>query len=97
MPSAYIIANVHVTDPTQYDEYRKLSSKAMQAHGAEVCVRGGAVEVLEGDWQPERVVILKFASVEQARAFYRSSEYDAARAARQGAAVMRMVLVEGIY
>ena len=96
MPSAYIIANVHVTDPTQYAEYRKLSSIAMQAHGAEVCVRGGAVEVLEGDWQPERVVVLKFASVEQAHAFYHSSEYGAARAARAGAAVMRMVLVEGV-
>ena len=96
MPSAYIIANVHVTNSAQYDEYRKLSSQAIQAHGAEVCVRGGAVEVLEGDWQPERVVVLKFPSAEQARAFYDSAEYRAARAARQGAAVMRMVLIEGV-
>ena len=96
MPSAYIIANVKVTNPAQYDEYRRLSTLAMQAHGAEVIVRGGAVEVLEGDWQPERLVILKFPSVEKARAFNRSAEYTAARQARQGAAVMRMVLVEGV-
>lgn len=96
MSSAYIIANVTVTNSDQYAEYRRLSSLAMQAHGAEVCVRGGAVEVLEGDWHPDRVVILKFPSVEKARAFYDSSEYGAARAARQGAAVMRMVVIEGV-
>ena len=96
MPSAYIIANVTVTDPAQYDDYRKWSTAAMQAHGAEVCVRGGAVEVLEGDWTPDRVVILKFKSVEAAQAFDQSPEYGRARAARQGAAIMRMVVVEGV-
>ena len=95
MPSAYIIANVTVTDPDRYAEYRRLSTIAMKAHGAHVCVRGGAAEVLEGDWQPERLIVLRFPSVEQARAFNASAEYAAARAQRQGAAVMRMVLVEG--
>lgn len=96
MSSAYIIANVTVTDPQQYEEYKKWSSAAMQAHGAEVCVRGGQAEVIEGDWQPERLVVLKFPSVEAARKFNASPEYGKARAARQGAAVMRMVLVEGV-
>ena len=95
MPSAYIIANVTVTNSAQYDEYRRLSSLAMQAHGAEICVRGGPVEVLEGDWQPDRLVVLKFPSLEKARAFDASAEYSAAREKRKGAAVMRMVLVEG--
>ena len=49
MSSAYIIANVTVTDPQQYEEYKKWSTAAMQAHGAEVCVRGGKAEVIEGD------------------------------------------------
>jgi uncharacterized protein (DUF1330 family) len=66
MPSAYILANVTVTNPAQYEDYRKFSSIAMQVHGAEVCVRGGAVTVLEGDWTPERVVLLKFPSREAA-------------------------------
>ncbi len=96
MPSAYIIANVRVTDPQQYEQYKKLSTLAMQAHGAEVCVRGGAVVVLEGDWQPDRLVLLKFPGVEQARAFYASAEYSRAREAREAAAVMRMVIVEGV-
>ena len=96
MPSAYIIANVTVTNPEQYEQYKKLSSIAMQAHGAEVCVRGGKVEVLEGDWTPGRIVVLKFPGMEQARAFNASAEYEAARHSRQGIAVMRMVLVEGV-
>lgn len=96
MSSAYIIANVRVTDPVQYEEYRKWSSAAMQAYNAEVCVRGGKVEVLEGDWTPERVVILKFPSIDAAKVFYDSPEYRQGRAARANAAVMRMVLVEGV-
>ncbi|ALT77046.1 DUF1330 domain-containing protein [Paucibacter sp. KCTC 42545] len=96
MSSAYILANVQVTNPVQYGEYIKFSSQAMQAHGAEVCVRGGKVEVLEGDWAPERVVLLKFPSLAAAKAFYESPEYSQARQARAGAAVMRMVLIEGV-
>ena len=94
--TAYIIANVDVKHPQQYEEYKRLSTIAMKAHGAEVCVRGGKVDVLEGDWAPARLVVMKFPSVEQARKFYHSTEYGAARKAREGIAVMRMVLVEGV-
>jgi len=94
--SGYIIANVRVTDPVQYEDYKKWSSAAMQAHGVEVCVRGGKVEVLEGDWQPERLVVLKFPSFEAAKAFDASPEYGKARAARQGAAIMQMIVAEGV-
>ena len=96
MPSAYVIANVEVTNPEQYEEYKKLSTIAMKAHGAEPCVRGGKVEVLEGDWSPSRMVVLKFPSMEQAKAFYNSVEYGAARRAREGIARMRMIVVEGV-
>ena len=96
MPSAYILANVDVKDPAAYEEYKRLSTIAMKAHGAEVCVRGGKTEVLEGDWTPHRVVLLKFPSVEQAKAFYASTEYKAAIEARKNIAVMRMVLIEGV-
>ena len=96
MTSAYIIANVTVTDPVQYEQYKKWSSVAIQTHGAEVCVRGGTVEVLEGDWKPERLVVLKFPNMEAAHTFNSSQEYATARASRQGAAIMRMVVVEGV-
>ena len=68
----------------------------MKAHGAEVCVRGGKVEVLEGDWTPQRLVVLKFPSVEAAKKFYALARIrQGARRARQGAAIMRMIVVEG--
>ena len=95
MPSAYLIANVDVHDPVQYEQYKKLSTLAMQAHGAEICIRGGRVEVMEGDWNPSRVVMLKFPSMDAARAFYNSPEYAPAIAVRQGIADMRMIIVEG--
>ena len=94
--SGYIIANVQVTNPGQYEEYKKWSTAAMQATGAEVCVRGGRSEVLEGDWTPDRLVVLKFATYEAAKAFYDAPEYLKAREARAGAAIMRMVVVEGL-
>jgi uncharacterized protein (DUF1330 family) len=96
LSSAYVLANVDVKDPQQYEEYKRLSTIAMKAHGAEVCVRGGKTEVLEGDWAPHRVVLLKFPSLEKAKAFYDSTEYQAAKKAREGIAVMRMVLIEGV-
>ena len=93
--SAYVIANIRITDPIRYEEYKRLSTIAIAAYGARVCVRGGEVTVLEGDWQPERVVVLEFASVERAQAFYDSPQYLAARKAREHAAEMRMVVVAG--
>ena len=94
--SAYIIAQVDVNDPQQYEQYKVLSSKAIAAHGAEICIRGGAVEVLEGDWSPGRLVLLKFPDMAAARAFYDSAEYQLARQARAGAATMRMIAVQGL-
>lgn len=94
--SGYIIAIVQVTNTTHYEEYKKWSTLAMKAHNAEVCVRGGQVQLLEGDWAPERVVILKFPTFAAAKAFYETPEYLQAREARAGAAVMRMIAVEGL-
>jgi uncharacterized protein (DUF1330 family) len=68
----------------------------MKAHHAEVCVRGGQVKVLEGDWNPGRTVILKFPTFEAAQAFYDSAEYQKAKSERQGASITRMVCVEGV-
>jgi uncharacterized protein (DUF1330 family) len=96
MSSAYVIAHVEVSNPAQYEEYKRWSSEAIKVHGAEVCVRGGKVEVLEGDWHPQRIVVLKFPSMEAANRFYASPEYGKAREARAGAAIMRMIAVEGV-
>jgi uncharacterized protein (DUF1330 family) len=94
MPAGYIIANVNVTNPEQYDAYRKLSTDAAQAHGAEFVVRGGQQKVLEGNLH-SRTVVLKFPSYAAAVAYYESMEYSKARDARAGAALMNMIAVEG--
>jgi uncharacterized protein (DUF1330 family) len=96
MPAAYIIADVTVTDTEKMAQYRVWSTKAMQEHGAEVLVRGGDFEVLEGPWTPSRIVLLKFKDRAAAKAFYASETYSHARTLREGAGVMRMVVVDGM-
>jgi uncharacterized protein (DUF1330 family) len=96
MPAAYIIADVTVTDAEKMARYREWSTKAMQEHGAEVLVRGGEFEVLEGPWTPSRLVVLKFPSREAAKTFFHGQTYSHARTLREGAGVMRMVVVDGV-
>ncbi len=93
--SAYILADLTVSDEAKMVEYRAWSTRAMVEHGAEVVVRGGAPEVLEGPWSPTRIVLLRFKDRDAARAFYASHTYTHARTLREGAGIMRMVLVEG--
>ena len=95
MPAAYIIADVEITNTEQYGKYRELSSTAFSVHGVKPLARGGPTTRLEGR-DPGRIVILPFESVEAAKAFYDSPEYRKAREARAGAAVMNMLIVEGV-
>lgn len=94
--AAYIIADVTVTDADRMARYREWSTRAMQEHGAEVLVRGGDFEVLEGPWRPGRLVVLKFPDRAAAQRFYHSETYTHARSLRQGAGIMRMVVVDGV-
>jgi uncharacterized protein (DUF1330 family) len=93
--AAYFIVDVEVTDPVGYEEYRKLVPATIAQYGGRFLVRGGAVEQLEGDWQPERVVVLEFPSLEQAKRWYHSEEYRAPKALRFKTAKAKMILVEG--
>ena len=93
--TAYVIAEVEVTDPATYEEYRKLVPPTLAKYGGKFLVRGGAVESKEGGWEPKRLVVLEFASMEQARQWYHSPEYAPALALRQKAARSRLLLVEG--
>ena len=93
--TAYAIVRVKVTDPEQYKHYMALSPGAIEAHGGRFIVRGGATEVLEGDGDDRRMVVVEFPSMDAARTFYDSPEYREARAAREGAAEMEMIIVEG--
>lgn len=93
--AAYVIAEVEVTDAATYEEYRKLVPATVAKYGGKFLVRGGAVEPKEGGWQPKRLVVLEFASLEQARAWYHSPEYAPALALRLKAARSKVLLVEG--
>jgi len=94
--AAYVITNAEVFDTTAYGEYAKLAPAAVEKYGGRFLARGGRAEVLEGGWQAHRVVVAEFPTVEDAKKFYSSPEYTAARAKREGAADFKMLVVEGL-
>jgi uncharacterized protein (DUF1330 family) len=95
MPKGYLVAHITVHDMERYQYYAQASAQAQKLHGARVLARGGAYEALEGAARP-RNVILEFDSYEQARRYYHSPEYQAARQHRLGAAEGEFVLIEGV-
>ncbi|HEX8228198.1 MAG TPA: DUF1330 domain-containing protein [Chloroflexia bacterium] len=94
--AAYVIVEVDVTDPEGYEEYKTPAAATVIASGGRYLVRGGKTEVLEGDWQPTRLVVLQFDSIEQAKAWYNSEEYEPLKGIRQRTTNSRMILVEGV-
>ena len=95
MPKGYVIARVTVTNPQAYAEYAKDATEAIRQYGGRALVRGGAYEALEGEARARNVVV-EFESFEQAKRYYHSAEYQAAKAKRAGAAVAEFVVVEGV-
>jgi uncharacterized protein (DUF1330 family) len=94
--AAYLIAEVEITDPKAYEEYRKIVPATIAQYGGRYLVRGGAVESKEGGWTPSRVVVLEFPSMEQARKWYASPEYAPGLAIRTRAGKTKMIFVEGL-
>ena len=93
---AYVIAETEVTDPERYEQYKAAVPAAIAAGGGRFLVRGGELVVLEGDWQPSRLVVLEFADLAAAKRWYESELYQEAKELRAGAAHMRMVAVQGV-
>lgn len=93
--AAYVVVQVAVDDPDDYERYKALAPPSIAAYGGRYLIRGGASEVLEGTWQPPRLVVLEFPSAAQARAWWDSPEYAAAKALRQRCARTEMLLIEG--
>ncbi|MBX7126295.1 MAG: DUF1330 domain-containing protein [Cyclobacteriaceae bacterium] len=93
---AYVIADVTIHNPQLYEEYRKLTPGSIAPFGGKFIVRGGATETMEGNWNPGRVVILEFESVEKAKAWWNSEIYAPAKAIRQQASYTNMLIVEGV-
>jgi uncharacterized protein (DUF1330 family) len=93
---AYVIIETDVHDAEQYERYKTASPEAVRSGGGRFVARGGELAVLEGDWDPSRVVILEFPDLEAAKRWYDSAEYVEARKLREGAANLRMVAVQGL-
>jgi uncharacterized protein (DUF1330 family) len=92
---AYVLANVTVKDPVRYEDYRRLVTGTLAKYGGRFIARGGNVEVLEGDWRPNRLVIVEFPSMDHARQWWHSPEYTEARLIRQATSEGTLILLEG--
>lgn len=94
--SAYVIVQIQMHDPAGYEEYRVAAPPTIEMYGGKYLARGGKVETLEGDWQPQRFVILEFPSFERAQAWHASPEYQAIAPIRYRNATSQMIVVEGL-
>jgi len=92
---AYVIAEVEVTDPAAYEDYRKQVPAVVTKYGGKFIVRGGRIESMEGGWSPKRVVVLEFPSMEQALEWYRSPDYAPLIKLRQKTSRGKLIIVEG--
>lgn len=94
--AVYMIADIRIINQQRYEEYRALVRGAIRDHGGRYIARASAVRVLEGNWAPPRVVVIEFPGMPEAHAFYQSPEYAKAREVCANAAMLDMVLVEGV-
>ena len=94
--AAYIVVQVDVTDPVRYEDYKRLVPASLAKYGGRFLVRGGTTETLEGTWAPRRFVLVEFPTVEQAKAWWASSDYAQAKALRQATSHTEMIVVSGV-
>jgi uncharacterized protein (DUF1330 family) len=92
--AAYLIADIEVHDAAGYEEYRQAIPATLAAHGGRYLARGGSSEVLEGDWQPRRTVIVEFPSAAALKKWYNSPECQRLKAIRERTAKSRLVMIE---
>ncbi len=94
--AVYAVVNIRITDPDGYAEYREQAPPTIARYGGQYLARGGRVEVLEGEWDPQRLVILEFESMERFNEWYNSPEYAPLKQVRGEAAVSDFVVIEGL-
>ena len=94
--SAYVITDVEVTDAGLYGQFLEKETATVEGHGGKFVARGGALDVISGDWMPKRIALLEFGSVDQAHAWLSSPEYTALDDIRTKSSNINMVVVEGL-
>jgi uncharacterized protein (DUF1330 family) len=93
---AYIISDVSIRDAAAFEIYRARAADSIAQHGGSYLVRGGAFEVLEGEWLPQAIIIAEFPDMDAARVWYRSREYARALEVRDQALRRNLIVVEGL-
>ena len=93
---AYVVVNVEVTDHVRYAEYKEMAPASIAKYGGRYIARGGQVDVREGDWIPQRLVLLEFPTMERARQWWESPEYADAKALRNATSRSQLVITEGL-
>lgn len=92
---AFVIVDISIHDHEIYEDYKKLTPASIAEYGGKFIVRGGRTVSLEGGWQPERIVVTEFPSVERAQEWWNSDGYAKPKALRQASADTKMIIVEG--
>jgi uncharacterized protein (DUF1330 family) len=93
--AAYVLAEIEITNPEGYKEYTAHVPATIAKYGGRFLVRGGATTALEGNWPQQRRVLIEFPSVEAARRWYDSPEYEKPKAMRRANSNGRLLLLEG--
>jgi uncharacterized protein (DUF1330 family) len=96
MAAAYVIFDVEIRDPKQYQDFMTQVKPALEEAGARYLARGGAHKVYEGDWNPRRIVLLEFPSIAAWESFYYGPVYQGIKAIRDACSSARLVSVEGL-
>jgi len=93
---AYVIGDVRAAwDAEALGEYRRRNTDAVARHGGRFIVRGGEIELLEGEWDTRRIIVIEFPDMAAARGWYESEDYAPLRTLRQSASDTNLILVEG--
>ena len=94
---AYVLGDIHVTDPAQFDTYRTPAGASIAQYGGRMLAAGGNAELLDGWPVPELSIIIEFPDVAAARRWYRSPEYQGtALPIRLRSSQGRVFLIEGL-
>jgi uncharacterized protein (DUF1330 family) len=94
--AAYLISDITVRDRAAFEVYRTRAADVIRTYGGQYLARLGEVQVLEGSWNPNMIVVVEFPSLEQARAWYRSTEYAFALEVHDKALSRNLILVDGV-
>ena len=92
----YLVADMSITDPELFAEFAEAVPATVQQYGGRYLIRGGELEVAQGDWTPNRLVVIEFESVDQAKAWYDSPEYEGPKQTLARSSKSNFVFIEGV-